>query len=288
MSRSREGPGRRAIAPVGTPGEAPGPEDEGGGIDLGEIWRGLVEACKLIARLDPYVLKVTAFTLYVCSIATLAGMVLGIPLGALLALHRFPGRKLLVTLVNAGMGLPPVVVGLFVYLLLNRRGPLGFLGWLYTPRAIILAELVLAFPLVAGITMAALQDVDPRLMLQLRSLGAGRVRAALTLMRERRLSLLAAVIAGFGGVISEVGAAMMVGGNLMLHGQPYTRTLTTALVLEVNRGESIRAIALGLILLGITLVLVWILTMVQQGSLVGRAFRAAFGSPAGGSGREGS
>jgi tungstate transport system permease protein len=254
---------------------------------LSEIWRGLVEACKLIARLDPYVLKITLFTLYVCALATMAGMVLGVPLGALLALHRFPGRKLLVTLVNAGMGLPPVVVGLFVYLLLKRRGPLGFLGWLYTPRAIVLAEVVLALPLVAGITMAALQDVDPRMVLQLRSLGAGRARIALTLLRERRLSLLAAVIAGFGGVISEVGAAMMVGGNLMLHGEPYTRTLTTALVLEVNRGESVRAIALGLILLGITLFLVWILTLIQQGSTVARALRAAGGFLPGRAGRDG-
>ncbi len=242
---------------------------------MGEIWQGLVEACKLIARLDPYVVKVTLFTLYVCALATMAGMVLGIPMGSLLALHRFPGRKFLVTLVNAGMGLPPVVVGLFVYLLLKRRGPLGFLGWLYTPKAILLAQVVLALPLIAAITMAALQDVDPRMVLQIRSLGAGRVRTALTLLRERRLSLLAAVIAGFGGVISEVGAAMMVGGNLMLRGEPYTRTLTTALVLEVNRGESVRAIALGLILLGITLLLVWGLTLAQQGSVVGRALRAS-------------
>jgi len=240
---------------------------------MGEIWRGFVEACRLIARFDPYVVKITLFTLYVCSLATVAGMVTGIPLGTWLALHRFRGRRFLVTLVNAGMGLPPVVVGLFVYLLLKRRGPLGFLNWLYTPKAIVLAEVVLAMPLIAGITMAALQNADPRLRLQARSLGAGELGSALTLLRENRLSLLAAVIAGFGGVISEVGAAMMVGGNLLLNGEPYTRTLTTATVLEVSQGDSVRAIALGVILLGITLVLVWVMTLIQQGGWLARQVR---------------
>lgn len=244
---------------------------------MGEIWRGFVEAVKLIGRLDPYVVKITLFTLYVCALATAAGMFLGIPLGSVLALYRFRGRKLLVTLVNAGMGLPPVVVGLFIYLFLKKRGPLGFLGWLYTPQAIILAEVVLAMPLIAGITMAALQNADPRIVLQARSLGAGEARAALTLLRENRLSLLAAVIAGFGGVISEVGAAMMVGGNLLLNGQPYTRTLTTATVLEVSKGDSVRAIALGVILLGITFILVWLMTLLQQGTALHGPARVAKG-----------
>lgn len=242
---------------------------------MGEIWRGLVEAWKLIMHLDPYVVRITLFTLYVCAIATAAGMVLGVPLGTSLAFYRFRGRKFLVTLVNAGMGLPPVVVGLFVYLFLKRRGPLGFLNWLYTPKAIVLAEVVLAMPLIAGITMAALQNADPRLRLQARSLGAGEIRAALTLLRENRLSLLAAVIAGFGGIISEVGAAMMVGGNLLLNGEPYTRTLTTATVLEVSKGDSVRAIALGIILLGLTFLLVWLMTLIQQGSLIGQPVKVA-------------
>lgn len=242
---------------------------------MGEIWRGLVEAVRLIAHLDPYVMRITLFTLYVCALATAAGMVLGIPLGSVLALYRFRGRSILVTLVNAGMGLPPVVVGLFVYLFLKRRGPLGFLNWLYTPKAIVLAEVVLAMPLIAGITMAALQNADPRVRLQARSLGAGEAGAALTLLRENRLSLLAAVIAGFGGVISEVGAAMMVGGNLLLNGEPYTRTLTTATVLEVGRGDSVRAIALGVILLAITLLLVWFMTLLQQGTAFSGPARVA-------------
>jgi tungstate transport system permease protein len=242
---------------------------------MGDIWNGFVEAFKLIIHFDPYVMKVTLFTLYVCAIATFFGMLIGIPLGSALALYRFRGRKLLVTLVNAGMGLPPVVVGLFVYLFLKRRGPLGFLGWLYTPKAIIFAEIVLAMPLIAGITMAAVQNANPKLRLQAKSLGAGEARSTLTLLRETRLSLVAAVIAGFGGIISEVGAAMMVGGNLLLNGEPYTRTLTTATVLEVSKGNSTTAIALGVILLGITVLLVWVMTLIQQGTLFSNPARVA-------------
>jgi tungstate transport system permease protein len=242
---------------------------------MGDIWQGFVEAIKLIIHLDPYVMKITLFTLYVCAIATSVGMLLGIPLGSLLALYRFRGRKFMVTLVNAGMGLPPVVVGLFVYMFLKRRGPLGFLGWLYTPTAIIIAEIILALPLIAGITMAAMQNVDPKLRLQAKSLGASETRSTMTLLRETRLSLLAAVIAGFGGIISEVGAAMIVGGNLVVNGEPYTRTLTTATVQEIGQGNSTTAIALGIILLGITFLLVWILTSIQQGSLLSEPARVA-------------
>ncbi len=242
---------------------------------MGDIWQGFVEAVKLIIHFDPYVMKIAFFTLYVCAIATFFGMLIGIPLGSALALYRFRGRKFMVTVVNAGMGLPPVVVGLFVYLFLKRRGPLGFLGWLYTPKAIIFAEIILATPLIAGITMAAVQNVNPKLRLQSKSLGAGEIRSTMPLLSETRLSLLAAVIAGFGGIISEVGAAMIVGGNLMLNGEPYTRTLTTAIVLEVNKGNSTLAIALGIILLGITLLLVWILTSIQQGGLFSEPVRVA-------------
>jgi len=244
---------------------------------MGDIWQGFVEAIKLIIHLDPYVMKITLFTLYVCAIATSVGMLIGIPLGSVLALYRFRGRKFLVTLVNAGMGLPPVVVGLFVYMFLKRRGPLGFLGWLYTPTAIIFAEIILALPLIAGITMAAVQNVDPKLRLQAKSLGASETRSTMTLLRETRLSLLAAVIAGFGGIISEVGAAMIVGGNLLVNGEPYTRTLTTATVQEIGQGNSTTAIALGIILLGITIFLVWILTSIQQGSLLSEPARVARG-----------
>lgn len=245
---------------------------------MGEIWDGLREAVALILRLDPYVIRITLFTLYVCGLATLIGMVVGIPLGSWLAYARFPGRRVLVVLVNAGMGLPPVVVGLFVYVILRRNGPLGFLHWLYTPRAIILAEVVLATPLIAGIVLSSLQDADPRLRWQALSLGASRPRMYATLLFENRATLLAAVIAGFGGVISEVGAAMMVGGNLMLNGRPYTRTLTTATVQATSQGESVTAIALGIILLFITLVLIAVMTLIQQRERLPGWFR---GAPAG-------
>jgi tungstate transport system permease protein len=231
---------------------------------LGDIWNGIKQAFNLIIHFDPYVMRVTLFTLYICAIATLVGGLVGIPLGTWLGLYRFRGRKALVVLVNAGMGLPPVVVGLFVFLFLRRQGPLGFLGWLYTPSAIFLAEVVLAMPLIAGITMAAMQGQDPNLRLQSLSLGASPFRSILTLLRESRLSLMAAVMAGFGAIISEVGAAMMVGGNLMLGQTPYTRTLTTSTVLAVNSGDSVLAIALGIILLTLTILIIIPLTLIQQ------------------------
>jgi tungstate transport system permease protein len=242
---------------------------------MGDIWDGFIEALKLIFSLDPYVMKITFFTLYVCAVATFVGMLIGIPLGSVLAIYRFRGRKLLVTLVNAGMGLAPVVVGLFIYMLIKRRGPLGFLGWLYTPNAIILAEIVLALPLIAGITMAALQNENPRIRMQARSLGAGEARSVMTLLRETRLSLMAAVIAGFGGIISEVGAAMIVGGNILRNGEPYTRTLTTATVQEIGMGHTTTAIALGIILLVITILLVWMMTLIQQGTVLSHPARIA-------------
>jgi tungstate transport system permease protein len=231
---------------------------------MGEIWNGFVEALRMILRGDPYVMKITLFTLYVCGVATLIGMITGIPLGSWLAFADFPGRRLLVVLVNTGMGLPPVVVGLFVYIFLRRNGPLGFLGWLYTPKGIILAEAVLAMPLIAGIVLAAMQATDAKMRWQILSLGASRRGMYATLLAENRVSLLTAVMAGFGAVISEVGAAMMVGGNLMLNGEPYTRTLTTATVSATNMGEQELAIALGIILLAITLVLISVMTWLQQ------------------------
>ncbi len=231
---------------------------------MGEIWEGFRQALSLIVHLDPYVMKITLFTLYVCAVATLIGMLIGIPLGSWLAFARFFGRRLLVVLINTGMALPPVVVGLFVYMFLRRRGPLGFLHWLYTPAGIILAEVVLATPLIAGIVLAAMQDTDPKLRWQSLSLGASRWRMYGTMLFENRISLLTAVMAGFGGIISEVGAAMMVGGNLMLSGEPYTRTLTTATVLATSRGEAALAIALGTILLAITLLLMAVMTALQQ------------------------
>jgi tungstate transport system permease protein len=224
------------------------------------IWQGLKEAVRLIASGDPEVLRITWLSLQISGGATLLSLLAGIPAGVVIALTRFPGRGLLIALVNTGMGLPPVVVGLFVSIFLWRSGPLGLLELLYTPMAIVIAQFVIAAPIVIGLTIAAMQQLNPRLRLQLLALGASRWQLLWLLMREARLPLLAAVMAGFGGVISEVGASMMVGGNLL--GQ--TRVLTTATVLETGKGNFDVAIALSLILLLLVFGVNYLLTWIQQ------------------------
>lgn len=224
------------------------------------VWEGVRQAVWLLLTGDPEVLAVTWLSLGVSGTATLVSLVVGIPLGTLLALARFPGRSVLLAAVNTGMGMPPVVVGLFVTILLWRSGPLGLLGLLYTPAAMVIAQVVIAAPMVTGLTAAAMQGLDPRLRLQLLGLGASRLQLLLSLWKEARLPLLAGVMAGFGAVISEVGAVMMVGGNIK--GQ--TRVLTTATVMETARGNFEVAIALGLILLLLAYVVNLGLTMVQQ------------------------
>lgn len=203
---------------------------------------------------------VVALSLAVSGAAIVLATLLGLPLGVLLGLHRFPGRNLLVTLVNTGMGLPPVVVGLAVFLLLARSGPLGGLDLLYTPTAMVLAQVVIATPLVAGVSLAALQGLDQRLEVQILSLGASRLQLYAKLVSEARLSLLAALAAGFGAIVSEVGAVMMVGGNI--RGQ--TRVMTTAIVLETRQGRFAQAVVLGVALLVLTLLVNWALTALQQ------------------------
>jgi len=224
------------------------------------IWNGTARAVSLLFRMDPEVVRIAVFSLEVSGLATLVALAFGIPLGALLALKFFPGRRLAVSLVNTGMGVPPVVVGLFVSIVLWRSGPLGFLELLYTPGAIVIAQFLIAFPVVTGLSMAALQQIDSKLLLQLKGLGASRVQLLGVLLWETRLPMLAAVIAGFGAVISEVGAVMMVGGNILGH----TRVLTTATVLEARRGNFEVAIALSLILLALTFLITWLLTLFQQ------------------------
>jgi tungstate transport system permease protein len=221
---------------------------------------GARRAVGLLLGGDPEILTVLWLSLQVSSSATVIALLLGIPAGAALALTRFPGRTLLVSAVNTGMGLPPVVVGLFVTILLWRSGPLGDWEILYTPAAIVLAQAVIASPIVTGITLAAVQNVPAKFRLQLLALGASRVQMVWVVLREARLPMLAAVMAGFGGVISEIGASMMVGGNIK--GQ--TRTLTTAMVLETGRGEFGVAIALSLLLLVLVFGINWALTTLQQ------------------------
>ena len=179
--------------------------------------------------------------------ALLIGALFGVPIGAVLGLARFRGRSLVTAILYTGMGLPPVVVGLFVYLMLSRSGPFGSLGWLFTPSAMIVAQTIIAFPLVAGLTMSAVASVDPALRQQVFALGATRWQTSWTVLREARIGVTAAVIAAFGGVISEVGAVMLVGGNIA--GQ--TRVLTTAIVLYTRQGDFALAMALGVILIGL-------------------------------------
>ncbi len=224
------------------------------------VWEGIRGAFRLLVELDPEVLRVTALTLAVSGSATLVATAVGVVLGSFLALVSFPGRRLALALVNTGMGLPPVAVGLLVAVLLWRSGPLGALGLIYTPAAMVIAQAVIALPIVTGFTAAAIGSLPPRLRLQVLALGASRWQALWLLLREARLPLLAAVMAGFGAAISEVGASLMVGGNI----QGETRVLTTAIVLETSRGNFDLAIALSLLLLALVFAVNLLLTTVQQ------------------------
>jgi tungstate transport system permease protein len=213
-----------------------------------EILSGLHQAIILIINLDPELMRIIALSLQVTGIGLFFSTVVGIPIGSWLGLTRFRGRGLVMALLYTGMGFPPVVVGLFVYLLLSRSGPMGILGWLFTPRAMIVAQTIISFPLVAGFTMAAVMGVDPNLRQQVISLGATNWQATLAILMEARVGVVVSIIAGFGSIISEVGAVMLVGGNI----QGSTRVLTTAIVLETRKGNFDLAIALGIVLLALS------------------------------------
>jgi tungstate transport system permease protein len=224
------------------------------------ILQGIGGAIAKLAALDPDVIDAAMASLVVSGSATTLAILTGVPLGALIGLTRFPGRRLVLSLVNTGMGLPPVVVGLFVVVFIWRSGPLGDLNWYCTRQAMILAQYVLAAPTVAGLTAIALQSIDPLLRVQLLSLGASRGQAAWLLIRESRLLVMGAAIAGFGAVISEIGASLMVGCNV----KGDTRVLTTAITLETSKGEFGTAFALGFILLAIIFVVTAFLTYTGQ------------------------
>jgi len=224
------------------------------------IFEGIKKAFMLLVTLDQEVLNITFLSLKVSGIATIISILIGVSTGTVIALNQFPGKRIVVSLVNTGMGLPPVVVGLFVTIFLWRNGPFGFLGILYTPLAIIIAQAIIATPIVMGITVAAMQQLPKKLRLQILALGATRLQMVWMLIKEARLSLLAAVMAGFGGVISEIGASIMVGGNI----KGYSRVLTTATVMETSRGNFDVAIALSIILLLLAYFINLILTHIQQ------------------------
>ena len=227
---------------------------------MSDLARGFAEAIRLLGGGDAELWSIVFRTLGISGLATLLAMLIGVPLGYAIARGRFPGRTALLALVNTGMGMPPVVVGLVVWLLLTRSGPLGGLELIYTRRAMVLAQFLIATPLVVGFTAASVQALPPQLPDLLTSLGAGRLRTLWILSREAKLGLLAAVMAGFGAIVSEVGASMTVGGNL----RGSTRVLTTAIVTETSRGDLPVALALGIVLLLLAFVVNVLLTLLQQ------------------------
>ena len=224
------------------------------------ILDGITEAFRLIFTGDGYVYEILLLSLMVSGAATAIAVVAGFTIAALLAFRSVTGRTLTVSTFNTGMALPPVAVGLLVAVMLWRTGPLGQLHLLYTPTAIIIAQAVIATPVVTALSVAALQSLRPGLRLQVLALGASRIQAALLLFREARLGLLAAVMAGFGAAISEVGATIMVGGNI----RGSTRTLTSAIVLEVSQGDFETGMALSVILLAVIFLVVLAFTILQQ------------------------
>lgn len=227
---------------------------------MNDLSAGFMEAVQLLIGDNAEVWEIVFLSLRVSLFATAVALLLGIPVGAGLALARFPGRSFAVGALYAGMGLPPIVAGLLVSVLLWRNGPLGAAGLLYTPAAMAIAQALIATPIVAGLTLASVSALDPRYRMQLLALGAGRAQTVWWLLREARFPLIAAVVAGFGAVISEVGAAMMVGGNI----KGETRVLTTATVLEVSRGHFDTAFALSFVLLGLTYLVTMSLALLQR------------------------
>jgi len=224
---------------------------------------GFRQAFVLILHLDAQLIGIILLSLKVSGLALVIATVLGLPLGAVLGLTRFPGRGLAVSIMNTFMGLPPVVVGLFVYLLLSRKGPLGFLGLLYSPTAMIIAQTILAFPIVTALCRSAIVSVDLIIRQAAQTLGATRQQETLTIIREARFGILSAIIAAFGRVMAEVGAILIVGGNIA----GYTRVMTTTIALETDKGNFELALALGFVLLSISFAINFVLLRVQQRSL---------------------
>ena len=217
---------------------------------MDELVNGFFEAINLIFLFDPALYEIISLSLRVSGFALAISIVIGVPVGAALGLSRVRARGFITALLYTGMGLPPVVVGLFVYLMLSRSGPFGVLGWLFTTNAMVTAQVIIAFPLVAGLTMTAVQGVDPALRVQVSSLGATRWQETWAVLREARIGVVAAIVAAFGSIISEVGAVMLVGGNI----DGKTRVLTTAIVLNTRTGAFASAIALGIILLALAFI----------------------------------
>jgi len=231
---------------------------------MGEITLALEEAGRLIAAFDAKLMEIVFLSLRVSLTAVVIASVLGLPLGAAIAVGRFPGRQALIVILNALMGLPPVVVGLLVYLMLSRAGPLGQLGILFTPAAMVVAQTILILPIVAALSRQVIEDAWQEYREQLKSLGAGPMSSALTLLWDTRYSLVTIVLAGFGRAAAEVGAVMIVGGNI----DGVTRVMTTAIALETSKGEFAQGVALGIVLIVLALAVNVALSAVQgQGGM---------------------
>lgn len=221
---------------------------------------GILKAIDMILSGDKEIFEITYTTLRVCLTAIFISTVVGIPLGVLLGLHSFPGKKIVLVFVNIGMGLPPVVAGLYITMLLWRSGPLGHLGLLYTTHAIIMAQILVSLPIIIGLTSAAFQQIDSKMLMQIKALGATSFQRLVLLLRETKLAILAAIMAGLGRVLAEIGAAMMVGGNI----KGDTRILTTSMMMEVSKGNFDVAIALSFILMTLAFIITFLLTSLQQ------------------------
>lgn len=232
---------------------------------MGVFWDATRQAVSLLVHGDSYVYQVMWMSIRVAGVATILGMIVGIPLGTWLALKRFWGWGTAATVLNVGLMLPPVVVGLFVFLLLSRQGPFGSLSLLYTPSAMIAAEFFIAAPVIAAITMGGVASVPREVRLQAMGLGASRWQSVWLVIREARVTIISSVVAGFGAAVSEVGAVMMVGGNLSIAGENQTGTMTTATMALVRQGDYAGAMAFGIILIVLAFVITFVLTRTQQG-----------------------
>ncbi len=225
-----------------------------------EIWHGLLKAIELIISLDPEVMEIAGRSLRISLTSAFLASLLCIPLASLIHFHQFRGKRILISLIQTFFSLPTVAVGLFVFVLFSRAGPLGGLGLMFTPVVMVLGQMLLITPILLGLTIAALSGVDQMVLDTARSLGASGFQMALAVLREARFAVMAAVIMGFGRAISELGIAIMVGGNI----RGFTRVITTAISLETSKGDLELSIALGIILIAIALVINIILNRIQQ------------------------
>ena len=225
------------------------------------ILEGIKNAIFLIFSGDPEVYRIVFLSLWVATTSAIFAALLGIPLAFFVAQKKFRGREALMTVLNTLMAMPTVVIGLMLYSLISRKGPLGFMELLFTPSAMVIGDIILAFPIITALTIAAVSSMDQRVKMTAQTLGAGRLQVMWTMMMEVRVPMMAAVINGFGRVIAEVGCAMMVGGNI----RDYTRTMTTAIALETSKGEFGFALAQGFFLLTVALLVNIILRYLQKG-----------------------